>query len=52
MLRVMITNRAGKIVNMCSQAGKYGFPTNVAYTTSKFGVTGMTQSICAVCCSV
>lgn len=44
-LRVMIPNRAGKIVNMCSQAGKYGFPTNVAYTTSKFGVTGMTQSI-------
>lgn len=44
-LKVMIPHRAGKIVNMCSQAGKYGFPTNVAYTTSKFGVTGMTQSI-------
>ena len=44
-LRVIIPNRSGKIVNMCSQAGKYGFPTNVAYTTSKFGVTGMTQSI-------
>ena len=44
-LRVMIPNRSGKIVNMCSQSGKYGFPTNVAYTTSKFGVTGMTQSI-------
>ena len=44
-LRVMIPNRSGKIVNMCSQAGKYGFPTNVAYATSKFGVTGMTQSI-------
>ena len=44
-LRVMIPNRSGKIVNMCSQSGKYGFPTNVAYTTSKFGVTGMTQAI-------
>ena len=44
-LKVMIPNRAGKIVNMCSQSGKYGFPTNVAYTTSKFGVTGMTQAI-------
>ena len=44
-LKVMIPNRAGKIVNMCSQAGKDVFPTNVAYTTSKFGVTGMTQSI-------
>ena len=44
-LRVMIPNRAGKIVNMCSQTGKYGFHTNVAYTVSKFGVTGMTQAI-------
>ena len=44
-LRVMIPNRSGKIVNMCSQAGKFGFPTNVAYTTSKFGVTGMTQAV-------
>lgn len=44
-LKAMIPNRAGKIVNMCSQSGKYGFPTNVAYTTSKFGVTGMTQAI-------
>ena len=44
-LKVMLPNKAGKIVNMCSQSGKYGFPTNVAYTTSKFGVTGMTQAI-------
>ena len=44
-LRIMIPNRAGKIVNMCSQAGKYGFHTNVAYTASKFAVAGMTQSI-------
>ena len=44
-LKVMIPNRAGKIVNMCSQAGKYGFHTNVAYTASKFAVAGMTQSI-------
>ena len=44
-LRIMIPNRAGKIVNMCSQAGKYGFHTNVAYTSSKFAVAGMTQSI-------
>lgn len=44
-LRIMIPNRAGKIVNMCSQAGKYGFHTNIAYTASKFAVAGMTQSI-------
>ncbi len=43
-LRIMIPNRAGKIVNMCSQ-GKYGFHTNIAYTASKFAVAGMTQSI-------
>jgi len=44
-LKVMIPHRAGKIVNMCSQAGKFGFPTHVAYTASKFAVAGMTQSI-------
>ena len=44
-MRVMVPNRSGKIVNMCSQAGKHGFPTHVAYTTSKFAVTGMTQSL-------
>ena len=44
-MRVMVPQRSGKIVNMCSQAGKHGFPTHVAYTTAKFAVTGMTQSI-------
>lgn len=44
-LRVMIPNRRGKIVNMSSQSGKYGYPTNVSYTASKFAVTGLTQSI-------
>ena len=44
-MKVMVPQRSGKIVNMCSQAGKHGFPTHVAYTTSKFAVTGMTQSI-------
>ncbi len=48
-IRLMIPNRAGKVVNMSSQAGKHGFPTNVGYTTSKFGVTGMTQSIANYC---
>lgn len=44
-LRVMVPNRAGKIVNMSSQSGKYGYPTNVAYTASKFAVNGLTQSV-------
>lgn len=34
-----------KIVNMSSQSGKFGFPTNIAYTASKFAVTGLTQAI-------
>lgn len=44
-LRVMIPNCTGKIVNMSSQSGKYGYPTNVSYTASKFAVTGLTQAI-------
>jgi len=44
-MKVMVPNRSGKIVNMSSQSGKTGFPTHVAYTASKFAITGMTQSI-------
>jgi meso-butanediol dehydrogenase / (S,S)-butanediol dehydrogenase / diacetyl reductase len=44
-LRVMIPNKSGKIVNMSSMSGKEGYPTNVAYSASKFAVTGMTQAI-------
>lgn len=44
-LRVMLPNKSGKIVNMSSMSGKEGYPTNVAYTASKFAVTGMTQAI-------
>ncbi len=44
-LKAMIPNRAGKIVNMSSQSGKEGFPTNVAYTAAKFGVIGVTQAV-------
>lgn len=44
-LRVMIPNKSGKIVNMSSMSGKEGYPTNIAYTAAKFAVTGMTQAI-------
>ena len=44
-IKAMIPNGTGKVVNMCSQAGKWGFPTNVAYTGSKFGVHGLTCAI-------
>lgn len=44
-LRVMIPNRKGKIVNMSSMSGKEGYATNVAYSASKFAVTGITQAV-------
>ena len=44
-LRAMLPNKSGKIVNMSSMSGKEGYPTNIAYTASKFAVTGMTQAI-------
>lgn len=50
-VKAMAPNHSGKIVNMCSQTGKWGFPTNVAYTGSKFGVHGLTCSIAQYCCT-
>lgn len=44
-LKVMVAQQEGKIVNMSSMSGKEGYPTNVAYSASKFAVTGMTQAI-------
>lgn len=44
-LRAMLPNGSGKIVNMSSMSGKEGFHTNVAYSAAKFAVTGMTQAI-------
>jgi meso-butanediol dehydrogenase/(S,S)-butanediol dehydrogenase/diacetyl reductase len=35
----------GKIVNMCSVAGKQGFGQHILYTASKFAVRGMTHSL-------
>ena len=44
-LSEMIPNRTGKIVNMSSMSGKEGYATNVAYSASKFAVTGITQAV-------
>lgn len=44
-LRYMIPLRRGKIVNMSSMSGKIAYPTNVAYSASKFAVIGLTQGI-------
>jgi NAD(P)-dependent dehydrogenase (short-subunit alcohol dehydrogenase family) len=41
----MIDRRAGSIVNIASTAGQTGEPELAAYSASKFGVIGLTQSI-------
>jgi NAD(P)-dependent dehydrogenase (short-subunit alcohol dehydrogenase family) len=37
----------GRVVNVASDAGKRGWPLLAAYSTSKFGVVGFTQSVAA-----
>ena len=44
-LKAMIPNKAGKIVNMSSMSGKEGYATNVAYSSSKFAIMGITQAV-------
>jgi short-subunit dehydrogenase len=44
-LPYMIENKSGVIVNVSSGAGKSGFPNLSAYSASKFGVIGFTESI-------
>ena len=41
----MIKNRYGKIVNITSQAGKSGRPLHTHYSASKFGLNGFTQAL-------
>src|SRR5258706_856118 len=45
--RVMIQQRAGKIVNITSVAGRSGSRGMAAYAAAKAGVTALTQSLCA-----
>lgn len=42
----MKKNDGGVIVNIASMAGKRGSVNNCAYNAAKFGVVGMTQSMC------
>jgi len=42
---LMKRNEGGKIVNLASRAGKIGRPGHAAYSVSKFGVIGLTQSL-------
>lgn len=44
-LKTMIKNRYGKIVNVSSQAGKFGRTLHTHYSASKFGLNGFTQAL-------
>jgi len=41
----MIQQGAGHIINVASQAGKFGFPNLAIYCASKFGVIGFSESL-------
>jgi NAD(P)-dependent dehydrogenase (short-subunit alcohol dehydrogenase family) len=41
----MMKNRYGKIVNVSSQAGKFGRTLHTHYSASKFGLNGFTQAL-------
>jgi NAD(P)-dependent dehydrogenase (short-subunit alcohol dehydrogenase family) len=41
----MVSNRYGKIVNVSSQAGKFGRTLHTHYSASKFGLNGFTQAL-------
>ncbi len=43
--REMIAQRAGRIINLASQAGSVAIDQHVAYCASKFGVIGLTKTL-------
>ena len=44
-LKNMIENRFGKIINITSKSGLIGRPRRTAYSASKFGMNGLTQAL-------
>ncbi|ERJ13153.1 SDR family oxidoreductase [Haloplasma contractile] len=42
---MMRRNRKGKIINIGSISGRFGFPGMAAYTTSKFALSGFSESL-------
>ncbi|MCZ2970969.1 SDR family NAD(P)-dependent oxidoreductase, partial [Acinetobacter baumannii] len=44
-LRSMIEQQSGDIINISSTAGQKGAPVTSAYSASKFGVLGLTESL-------
>jgi NAD(P)-dependent dehydrogenase (short-subunit alcohol dehydrogenase family) len=43
--REMIARRRGKIINLASPCGLFGYPFSIAYNASKAGVWSLTQSL-------
>ena len=46
-LPYFVSQKAGAIVNICSVAGKLPMPYHALYTTSKFAISGLSQSLSA-----
>lgn len=44
-LPIMRKQRSGKIVNISSGAGRFGFPTGSIYVSSKFAIEGLSESL-------
>ena len=44
-LKHMIPNRKGNIINMGSDGGRYGYPMRSTYCVSKWGIIGLTETL-------
>lgn len=44
-LPIMRKQRSGKIINISSGAGRFGFPTGSIYVSSKFAIEGLSESL-------
>jgi NAD(P)-dependent dehydrogenase (short-subunit alcohol dehydrogenase family) len=44
-LPIMRRQRSGKIVNISSGAGRFGYPAGFAYVSTKFAVEGLSESM-------
>ena len=44
-LPIMRRQKSGTIINISSDAGRFGFPTGSAYVSTKFAVEGLSESM-------